>query len=139
MKKIWHPYLEWECFHAGMYSRKLPTGFDSESARIAYRDFLSDIQRFKNAMGRVLAEWPISCEHFLTNESLNRVAWLGQSSMCIETGISSWYRAGFKLLSDAQAKRANIAAEEYLRKWIVEYDRRDKRVCQDVAQPRLLK
>jgi hypothetical protein len=79
--------------------------------------FLADIPRFQNAMNRVFVEWPHSCEQFLTNEQINRVAWLGQASMCIETGISSAFRGGFKMLSAIQQQQANIAAEMAIKAW----------------------
>ena len=92
---------------------------DRESSMRAYRDFLADLPRFKAAMRRVLDEWPKSCEHFLTKTSTNRVAWLGQASMCIETGIPAKFKAGFSLLTEDEQRAANEAAEEVLTAWIV--------------------
>ena len=50
-------------------------------------------------MERVVKEWPVSCEHFLTKHGMNRIAWLGQASMCIETGIPRFFRGGFNLMT----------------------------------------
>ena len=113
IKQIYHPYWNWECYKYGMYSSE---SFDN--GKEMYRDFLSDIPRFKNAIDKIFDEWSLSCEHFLTNPDINRVAWIGQASMCIETGVPRKYRAGFMLLSDEQQKAANDAAMEALIKWV---------------------
>ena len=113
VKQIYHPYWDWECYKHGMYSTD--TVIDGKEK---YRDFLSDLGRFNNAMTEVTKKWTISCEHFLTSPDINRVAWLGQASMCIDTGISRKYRAGFMLLSDNEQKLANEAAMEVLINWV---------------------
>ena len=92
--------------------------FDKDQAMQSYRDFLSDIPRFRAAMARVVAEWPKSCEHFLTKTSTNRIAWLGQSAMCIETGVPAKFKSGFALLSDDQQRAANAAADQVLQAWL---------------------
>ena len=92
--------------------------FDKEQSMLAYRDFLSDIPRFRAAMARVVSEWPKSCEHFLTKTGTNRIAWLGQSAMCIETGIPARFKSGFALLDEGQKRAANAAADEVLQAWL---------------------
>lgn len=118
MKQIFHGYQHWECYQAGMYSDVDITDRDGYAE---YARFLADIPRFKTAMYRVIAEWPRSCEHFLSNPSVNRIAWLGQSAMCIETGISRKYRSGFRLLTADQQASANQAANTVLVSWIAEH------------------
>ena len=115
MKRIWHPWTAWECVRAGFYATTCELSPDD--AKLAYAAFLRDTPRFAAALERVLMEWPTSCEHFLTNESINRIAWLGQASMCIATGVPSVYRGGFKLLSTSEQRTANATAEAYLIKW----------------------
>lgn len=133
IKKIWHPWNLWECYRAGFYSSALPDGMDAETARQEYKKFLSDIPRFKAAMQRVSREWPNSCEHFLTNEQINRIAWLGQSSMCIETGIGSSFRGGFKLLTLQGQRNANAAAQTFLTEWIRGY-KKDKGIFEAMGR-----
>lgn len=116
IKQIWHPYWNWECFHAGMYSNS--SSIDMDAGREMYRQFLADIERFTLAMYRVILLWPISCEQFLTNPTMNRIAWLGQSSMCIETGVPRKFKSGFMLLAPQQQNAANAAAEKVLIEWI---------------------
>lgn len=118
MSNGWHHWETWECIPVGMYETRPPNGFDEESALRAYEEFLRDLPRFESALCRVLDEWPISCEQFLSNSSINRIAWLGQSSMSISTGIPACFRAGFKLLSDDEQAAANAMADKYFRVWL---------------------
>lgn len=119
---IYYPYWDWECYHAGMYKKELPINIDSDDAKLMYAEFLSDTNKFKLAMSRVSNEWPKSCKHFLTNTKINRIAWLGQSAMCITTGISSFYKAGFTLLSEEQQSEANEVAKQFLEEWVSEHN-----------------
>lgn len=119
MKRIYHPWHAWECYAAGFYGH--PVGVDADACREAYRAFLSDLPRFGRAMGRVLDEWPVSCEQFLSDKGINRVAWMGQAAMCIDTGMPCWYRGGFKLLTPAEQRAANELAALYIRKWELRY------------------
>ena len=105
-----------------MYETKTE-GISADEAKIAYRDFLSNLPGFRSAMERVAREWPISCEHFLLSQDINRIAWLGQSAMCITTGISRAFRSGFMLLTGEQQRAANLEAEQFLNEWIDNYKR----------------
>lgn len=116
--RIFHEWQDWECYPAGFYSDKPPKDMTAEQCEISYRDFLADINRFENALKRVISEWKNSCEHYLTNEKMNRIAWLGQASMCIETGVPSRFCGGYNLLTDEQKNIADKKALEYLNIWL---------------------
>jgi hypothetical protein len=49
---------------------------------------------------------------------MNRIAWLGQAAMCHETAIPSIFCGGYKLLSEAQQKSADMLAWKYLNLWL---------------------
>ena len=112
MNQVWHPWTDWECYRAGMFDGEVSV--DPGTARAMYANFLRDIPRFEAAMQRVLLEWPISCEHFLTNVSMNRIAWLGQAAMCMETGIPRTFRGGFNEMNLPDRRAANAAAQRTL-------------------------
>ncbi len=118
MKRIYHVYSRWECFPAGFYEPQAPNGMKAKEANDAYAAFLKDIPRFEAALARVINEWPNSCEHYLSNETMNRIAWLGQASMCIDSRIPSGFRGGFNLLVDDEKQAANEAALKYLNLWL---------------------
>lgn len=115
--RIFHKWEDWECQKAGFYKNTFP-GKTKQECEEAYAEFLSDIPRFKNAMSKVITEWKYSCEHYLTNQPMNRIAWMGQSAMCYDTGIPAAFCGGYNLLSENQQKEADLAALEYLNKWL---------------------
>lgn len=101
-----------------MYATAAPNGQSSEGAMIAYCEFLRDLKWFESGLRAVVSRWPISCEQFLNNASINRIAWLGQSSMCIATGIPACFRSGFARLTDREQVKANAMAARYLKRWL---------------------
>ena len=118
MVRIYHAWDKWECYRAGFYRTTAPDGMTPESALASYAEFLRDTPRFESALARVTAEWEVSCEQFLSNENINRIAWLGQASMCIATGVPAVFRAGFKLLTESERQIANETAAIALRSWL---------------------
>lgn len=117
MKRIWHPWHKWECFKNGFYKSFEESGLAREQTEFNYRDFLSDLNFFEEALKCVIQEWIISCEHFLSNTSMNRVAWLGQSSACYAGGLCAEGRGGYRLLNLEQQKAADELAKKYLQLW----------------------
>jgi ParB-like chromosome segregation protein Spo0J len=120
--RIFHKWEDWECQKAGFYKNTFP-GKTKQECEQEYANFLSNIPRFKSAMEGVISEWKHSCEHYLTNQAMNRIAWMGQSAMCYATGIPSAFCGGFNLLSESQQNDADEAALEYLNKWLVANNR----------------
>ena len=116
--RIFHTYDKWECHKAGFYKHTPPKGMNKEKCIRAYADFLANEKRFRKGLERVIKEWKHSCEHYLTNAAMNRIAWLGQAAMCIETGIPSEFRSGYTLLTPIEQQIADGLALEYLNKWL---------------------
>ena len=116
--RIFHEWEDWECFPAGFYGDKPPKGMTVSDCEEAYRSFLADIDQFEAALKRVISEWKYSCEHYLTNEKMNRIAWLGQASMCLVNGVPSRFCGGYNLLSDEEKELADKKAHEYLNIWL---------------------
>jgi hypothetical protein len=120
MDRIYHTWDKWECYPAGFYGNRPPSkDLTTTDCRQAYADFLANITLFENAMAGVLQDWPNSCEHYLSNERMNRIAWLGQSAMCYETGIPSVFCGGYFLLTEEQRLAADQAALNTLNRWLV--------------------
>jgi ParB-like nuclease domain len=120
-KRVFHTFDKWECYKAGFYANSHPE-LTKEECEEEYRKFLSDEEKFKKALNGVITEWKHSCEHYLTNASMNRIAWLGQASLCYATGIPSTFRAGFHLLTEDQQEKANNIALIYLNKWLKKHN-----------------
>lgn len=120
--RIFHTFEKWECHKAGFYA-STKEGLTADECEKMYCEFLADDERFKVALDGVLDNWINSCEHYLTNKAMNRIAWLGQAAMCYATGVPSKFCAGFNLLSEDQQERANQIALDALNKWMEKYNR----------------
>lgn len=116
--RIFHTFDKWECNKAGFYESKPPKGMKAEECKTVYRDLLANIPEFEAALDRVITEWKHSCEHYLTNAAMNRIAWLGQASLCIAKGVPSEFRGGWGLLTEDQQNAADEAALIALNKWL---------------------
>lgn len=115
--RIFHTYDKWECEKAGMYAQNFE-GLTSAQCEEKYRDFLADCDLFRSVANKVINEWRNSCEHYLTNFAMNRIAWIGQAAMCYHTRIPSRYCAGYNLLTDEQKEAANNVALDVLNDWL---------------------
>ena len=116
--RILHTWEKWECYPAGFYDDKPPVGFTKEQCEETYRTMLADTTAFEIALCRVITEWPKSCEHYLTNDRMNRIAWLGQAALCIAHGIPSTFRGGYNLLTEEQQAQADRTALRWLNSWL---------------------
>lgn len=121
MKRIYHTWEKWECYPAGFYENQPKENLTKEECERIYADLLKDPSQFHNALGRVVDEWPISCEQYLSNDKMNRIAWLGQAALCVAKGIPANYRNGFNLLSLKQQEAANNMALDALNSWLIHH------------------
>lgn len=121
-ERIFHTFDKWECYKAGFYNSTVD-GMTKQQCEQICADFLTDLPLFAQTLQKVITEWKFSCEHYLTNKSMNRIAWLGQASACYAKGIPSEFRGGYNLLSEEQQNAANETALEYLNKWLIANDR----------------
>ncbi len=115
--RVFHTHDKWECVKAGFYSSTVD-GKTKEQCQHEYAAFLSDTRQFSDALVKVFEQWPHSCEHYLTNVAMNRIAWLGQAAMCVARGIPSQFCSGFNLLTIEQQEAANQTALEALNSWL---------------------
>ncbi len=120
MERIYHTWEKWECYPAGFYENQAEI-MTKEDCEQEYAKLLRDKKAFAKALKRVITEWVKSCEHYLSNENMNRIAWLGQAALCITHQIPSTFRGGFHYLTDAEKQAADELALEYLNKWLVKY------------------
>lgn len=116
--RIFHPFEKWECAKAGFYETKPPKGMTADNCRAYYRELLADIPEFERVLGLVITSWVNSCEHYLTNAAMNRVAWMGQAALCYKYGIPAEFRGGYGLLTEAQQVAADEAALRNINNWM---------------------
>lgn len=116
LKKIWHPYYAWEAYQAGMWRSV------GGKERLAFLrraiEFTGDAKLYGSFMRRVLVEWPVSCEHHLTDTGMNRKAWIGHSATCLAIGCpEDITRAAWGYLTASQQDEANEEARLAIVAW----------------------
>lgn len=116
-QRIFHTWDKWECFKAGFYESKLEGKSNQECEKL-YVQTLEDSELFASILEKLIVEWKYSCEHYLTNRSMNRIAWLGQAAVCYHTGVPSRYSGAWFNISEENRDKANNVALEYLNKWL---------------------
>lgn len=115
--RIFHTYDKWECHKAGFYKSK-KKDWTNEQCEKEYIRILSDPQLFSDILEKLIVEWKYSCEHYLTNKSMNRIAWLGQAAVCYESGVPAAYSGSWFKLTEEEQGKANAVAFVYLNKWL---------------------
>src|SRR5690606_9912557 len=115
--RIFHTYDKWECYPAGFYETKLEGKTNAECEDI-FKEILSDQERFSSILEKLIVEWKNSCEHYLTNNSMNRIAWLGQAAVCYESGVPSRYSGAWFDIPEETRDLANETALKYLNIWL---------------------
>lgn len=120
MKKIWHPYWTWEEWKAGMW-RKLSASEERNMLPLAV-EFTGNPDLYGSFMVRVTNEWPVSCEHNLTDRSLNKQAWIGHAACALAHSLPEYLvRSAWGRLTDDQRNKANLKASEAVYLWTKQY------------------
>ena len=117
--RILHTFDKWECHAYGFYGSTPPDGMTADQAEESYRALLSDEAAFAATLRLVISEWKYSCEHYLTNEKMNRIAWLGQAALARAHKIPAGFRGGYNRLTPEQQQRADEIALESLNAWLI--------------------
>ncbi len=126
MDRIYHPYWKWEDYRQGFYNNV--SGKEKETLKNKVVEMFRDPVKTKKNMNLVIKDWVYSCEHNLTNQSMNKIAYIGQAACCIYAGVpSSLTMEAWRLVSEENKKEANKTAEEILNKWI--NNQKNKQLC----------
>ena len=116
MERVYHPWHKWEDFKCGFYNACSGTEKDNKIKKVLEMFNSKDLTT--EYMNRVINEWVYSCEHNLTNSSLNKIAYIGQSACCIYDGVpSSVTMEAWSLLDKKTQERADKIALSVLGKW----------------------
>lgn len=116
MKRIYYRWEYWEDFKAGFYDNC--SGDKKKYYIEKCLEMFNDEKLTEKYMNMVIEKWKYSCEHNLTNESLNKIAYIGQAACCLYAGIPNTITMeAWSLLSHNIQNRANIQAEKVLNKW----------------------
>lgn len=114
-KQIFHHFSKWEDYKAGFYES---TCEDVQKHIQKSIDLLSNQKEFEKYANIVIKDWSYSCEHNLTDPSLNKIAYIGQSSCCIANGTPAFVtRLAWSYIEEKNQKEANKTAKKILKKW----------------------
>lgn len=117
VNRIFHTHDKWELVEYGFFNSTHPK-LSAEQCKYRYKEFLQDDDLFRVTLFELFEKCPNSCEHNLTNGSLNRIAWLGQAAVSFKHQIPAVFCSGFNLLSDQEQDAANLVAFEALNTWL---------------------
>jgi hypothetical protein len=122
LEQIYHPYNVWEDYKNGFYDNV--SGKNKIEMIEKVIKFFSDPLQVEEVMFRVVDEWFYSCEHNLTNNGMNKIAYIGQASLSYLHKIPSTItmEAWSKVPKEFQIEANNIAERAYDR-WLVNYER----------------
>lgn len=114
IKRVYHDCRLWEEVAANMWGEAT----DRKQALEQAIAFTGDHALYGSFMTRVVNEWPISCENALTDESLNKKAWIGHAAVALALNIpEDITRQAWGFLTDEQRLLANREAARALREW----------------------
>ena len=122
LEQIYHPYNVWEDYKNGFYDNI--SGKNKVDMINKVVEFFTDPQQVEEIMNRVTKEWFYSCEHNLTNNAMNKIAYIGQASLSYLHKIPSTVtmEAWSKVPKESQ-EIANGIAEKAYESWLMDYER----------------
>lgn len=121
MNRIYHHYEKWECWKNGFWDSC--SGSVKEDKKNKVIELFNSSENTKIFMNRVIDEWKYSSEQNLSNDSMNRIAWIGQAACCIYDKIpSSVTMEAWSLVPDESKQMANKIAQDVLDKWISKHE-----------------
>jgi hypothetical protein len=84
-----------------------------------FADFFLVSGLFEEVSAKVINEWKNSCEHYLTNKCMNRIARMWQASVCYETNIPRKYCWWWMLVDKKYQELNNEVALKAINKWLI--------------------
>lgn len=85
-------------------------------------EFTGNARLYGEYMMKAIEQWPMSCEHNLTDQSMNKQAWVGHAACCIALGCpEDITREAWHYLTQEQQDEANAMADLAIAKWQESY------------------
>lgn len=124
IKRVYHPFNKWEDYKHGFYGGM---DYPKDNTLALYASLLKDLAKFETTLITIINEWHYSCEHNLSNENMNRIAYLGQASCALAYNVPhNVSMGGYNLLSLEEQKAADAMALKYLSLWLERYEHSKK-------------
>lgn len=113
MKQVFYPYWEWEDYANGFYS-KIEKTQEIEKIHLAV-NLLSNENLFYSVAKEMISKWLKSSEQNLTDDTINKKAWIGQASCCYSSGVPEYLtREAWGQLTETQREKANAVATKVI-------------------------
>lgn len=118
LKRVWVPIESWEELQWNMWGEVSNRQRYLERAVI----FTGNHRLYGRYMNRVVQEWPNSCLNALTDQSLNRRAWIGHAACALALHCpEDVTRQAWGVLNHEQRLLANRAADRAIQSWEMRY------------------
>jgi hypothetical protein len=128
IERIFHHCTKWEDYKHGMFRESARSGDDAIQSSAAA--LLGDHFKLKQAMLKVIDNWPIASEENLSNVQQNRQAWLGWAACSLSCNAPDIVtRRAWGTLTLGQQDRANAVADEVILEWEARYERERGQQC----------
>tara|TARA_R110002012_G_C11656931_1_gene611817 strand:- start:2821 stop:3228 length:408 start_codon:yes stop_codon:yes gene_type:complete len=116
INRVYHPWEKWEDYKCGFYDNV--SGKNKTFMIDKVVELFSNPDLTRKYMSKATKEWFFSCEHNLTNNGLNKVAYIGQAASCLYASIPSTVtmEAWSKVPKEFQIIADSIATE-VLKDW----------------------
>lgn len=126
MKRIYHPYHLWEDHKKGFYNNC--SGKEKEVKIPKVIEMFNSEKLTEEMILKVITEWKYSCEHNLSNNTMNRIAYIGQAACCEYAEIPNTVTVeAWSLLSLDVRNRSDKIALKHLNNWIKKHE-----LCQNI-------
>ncbi len=117
IKQVYYTYDKWEDYQSGMYNMTFNEILIDKAVKV-----LSTEKLFENIAKKVISSWDMSCIVNFTNNSCNKLAWLGQASCCYKYNVPEMAtRIAWGKLSNDQREKANDIAQKIIEIWTRKY------------------
>jgi hypothetical protein len=116
IKRMYHSWEKWEDYKAGFYDNVSGKDKIEMIEKVVY--LFSTPELTREYMTKVIKQWFYSCEQNLTNNGMNKVAYIGQAACCIYADIPSTVTMEAWSSVPAEFKKtADSIAMEVLEEW----------------------
>ena len=114
--RVYHPWYKWEDYEHGFYDNM--SGAKGDEMRARVEELFASKSKTKMYMLKVVGEWKYSCEHNLTNETMNKVAWLGQAACAMYANVPATITmSAWSSLPEKHRDQADKIACEVIAHW----------------------
>mgnify|MGYP000574741210 CR=1 FL=1 len=116
IKRIYHSWEKWEDYKAGFYDNI--SGKDKSIMIDKVVEMFSSKDLTEKYMDKVIHNWFYSCEQNLTNNGMNKIAYIGQAACCLYFGIPATVTMeAWSEVDEEHQMEANEIATKKLNEW----------------------